>query len=359
MKAGVLHTIHGGVQIEDAPNPVLDPNSDQVLIKMAVCAIGAGEPRVALHDPATMNARMPTVNLPQIMGRRGGTGVVAATGKLVTKIKEGDRVLIRDNPSCGHCLFCRNGHEHLCQGNNGWTRGGFSAGFMAEYARAPERMVTALPAEVGFDEAIMIIAAAVGYRALKIAQLKIADTVIITGATGGTGACAVLCALAFGAARVIAVARSSERLEKLRAVAPRRIVPITGRETLIDKVMEVTEGRGAGVLLDLIPNDPKTLEAAIECVQPGGSIVPMGRGSEGLRIPLNRLTQKGWEVRGSTAAYLSDLGELVELVRFGALNFSPVTVVRFPIERANEGLKMVLDRPGDNIFCVGISIHDN
>src|SRR4051794_15308673 len=113
MKAGVLNSMHGGIKVAEVPSPSLEANSDQVLIKMAVCAVGAGEPRVALHDPTTTKARMPTMKLPQVMGRRGGAGVVAKVGKLVTRLKEGDRVLVRDNASCGHCAFCRNGREHL------------------------------------------------------------------------------------------------------------------------------------------------------------------------------------------------------------------------------------------------------
>jgi threonine dehydrogenase-like Zn-dependent dehydrogenase len=295
------------------------------------------------------------MKLPQVMGRRGGAGVVAEVGKLVKKLKPGDRVLIRDNGSCGHCRFCRNGREHYCE--NDAMRGGFSAGFMAEYALAPERTVNALPSEVSFDQAIGIIAAAVGYRALKVARVKPAETVIVTAATGGTGASTVLCALTFGVARIIAVARSPERTEKLRAVSPRRIIPLTGKESLAERIMEATDGRGANALVDFIPNDPATFEAALECVQRGGRIVPMGRSAQSLRVSLDRLTRNGWEVLGSTAAHLSDLGELIELVRFGALDLSPMRMVNFSLERANEALQMVLDRPGHDLFCVGITIN--
>src|ERR1051325_4964411 len=243
MKAGLLYKLHDGVRVEDTPAPVLDPNSDDVLIKMHVCAVGAGEPRVALDDPVTSSARMPKVNLPHIMGRRGGAGVVCAIGKLVKRINQGDRVIIRYNDSCGECRFCRGGREHLC--TNARVRGGFAGGFMAEYAMAAERYVNRLPAEVTFHDALPIIAAAVGYRALLVAKLRPAETVIVTGATGGTGACTVFCALACGAARVIAIARNQQRLEKLKTLAPRRIVTLSSTEFMKDEILKLTENHGA------------------------------------------------------------------------------------------------------------------
>jgi threonine dehydrogenase-like Zn-dependent dehydrogenase len=74
---------------------------------------------------------------------------------------------------------------------------------------------------------------------------------------------------------------------------------------------------------------------------------------------LDRLTRNGWEVLGSTAAHLSDMADLVELVRFGALDLSGVSVRTFPLEKANEALQTVLDRPGSEIFCVGIRLDGN
>ena len=179
---------------------------------------------------------------------------------------------------------------------------------------------------------------------------------MVTGATGGTGACTVMCALACGAARVIAVARNRERLQKLKALAPKRIVTLSSAESLREKILKITENQGAGVLIDFVPNDPETLQTAFACVQRGGRIVPMGRGSEALSITLDQLTRNGWEVLGSTAAHLSDMADLVELVRFGALDLSGISARTFPLEKANEALQTVLDRPSSDIFCVGVRL---
>jgi NADPH:quinone reductase-like Zn-dependent oxidoreductase len=102
----------------------------------------------------------------------------------------------------------------------------YKDGLWAEYCRVPATNVVLLRPEDDLDEVCKVSQIAVGYRALKRARLHSGETVIVNGASGIAGIGTVLAALAIGAANVVAVARSNERLERLRTIDPRRITTV-------------------------------------------------------------------------------------------------------------------------------------
>src|SRR5207245_1980658 len=89
-----------------------------------------------------------------------------------------------------------------------------------------------------------------------VENLRVGDrVVVIYGASGITGIGTVLSALAMGAPLIIAVARNPARLERVRAIDPKRIATVAlGRgESITAKVKELTNGQGASVLAELAP----------------------------------------------------------------------------------------------------------
>ena len=49
-----------------------------------------------------------------IIGGHEGAGVVEDVGPGVTRLKEGDHVVLAFIPSCGYCRWCSSGHQNLC-----------------------------------------------------------------------------------------------------------------------------------------------------------------------------------------------------------------------------------------------------
>ena len=54
------------------------------------------------------------VREPLIPGHEA-SGVVAAVGAGVTRVKVGDKVAVSPSHACGQCDYCREGREHLCR----------------------------------------------------------------------------------------------------------------------------------------------------------------------------------------------------------------------------------------------------
>ena len=129
-----------------------------------------------------------------------------------------------------------------------------------------------LPRDADINEMCKVSQINVGYRALKRARLHSGETVLVNGASGITGIGTVLAALAMGAPLIIAVARNPARLERVRAIDPKRIATVAlGRgESITNTVKELTNGQGASVLAELAPGG---IETTIECIrnlEPGG-----------------------------------------------------------------------------------------
>ena len=188
-----------------------------------------------------------------------------------------------------------------------------------------------------------------GYRALKRARLHSGETVLVNGASGITGIGTVLSALVMGAAQVIAVARNPARLERVRAIDPKRIstVALGSGDLITNKVKELTDGQGASVLAELAPGG---IESTIECIrnlEPGGRVALIAPNPEPLNLPLRYLMIRSIEFTSVTGRFAMDVAELLQLVQCGVIDTRHITTRYFPLADVNEALDYI-EKRGDN-----------
>lgn len=194
MKALVLQE-HGGndkFHLETAfPTPAIGP--DDVLIKVSASSIN-------YHDIFTRRG-MPGIKLkfPIIIGI-DVAGIITEVGDNVTDWKVGDRVLV-DPPNRV----------------DGGLLGETTFGGFAEYCKVPAHQLVSIPENVDIDEAAALpVAYGTAYRMVRtIGQIKAGERVLILGASGGVGICAVQLAKLAGAT-VIACAGSQDKANKLK-----------------------------------------------------------------------------------------------------------------------------------------------
>lgn len=163
--------------LSDVPDP--QPAEDEVLIRVTVCGVCHTE----LDE---IEGRTPPPRLPVILGHQV-VGVIERVGS-VSQVKQvlqvGDRVGVAWIASaCGHCEHCLAGNENLCSEFKATGRdvnGGY-----AEYMTARADFVHPLPASLSDAEAApLLCAGAVGYRALRLANLKDGQNLGLTGFGG-------------------------------------------------------------------------------------------------------------------------------------------------------------------------------
>lgn len=168
-------------------------------------------------------------------------------------------------------------------------------------------------------------------------ELKRDETALVLGASGVVGQVAVQAARLLGASRVVAVARSAERLERARELGADATVQIGPVDDLTDALRDATDG-GADVVLDPLWGEPAV--AALAVVNGGGRFVNLGQSagatasiaSAAIRgKPLSLLGHTNFaapqEVKHAAYRRMADYGAAGELV---------VDVERIPLDQVGE-----------------------
>ena len=247
-------------------------------------------------------------------------GVVSACGEGVTRLKPDDRVMAI------------------------LTYGG-----LAEMAVAPESETFAIPAGMSLEEAG---AFPVAYISSHVAirwqgRLEAAETLLVLGAAGGVGLTAVEIGKAMGA-RVIAAASTPEKLAVARERGADDLVNYT-TEKLTERVMALTDGKGADVCFDPVGGD--LFDAALSALGWGGRILVVGFVGGVQSIPANRLLVKNRAALGSSLRYFRwhapdklrrSVDELIQWYEAGKLR--PCISHRLPLEKSVEAIRLLTER---------------
>jgi len=149
------------------------PLDNELLIQVLACGVCHTE----LDE---IEGRTPPSRLPMILGHQV-VGLVEAFGEEVANFDIGDRVGVAwIHSACGHCEFCIRGEENLCPlfiATGRDVNGGY-----AEYMTVSEHFAYHIPeAFTNIQAAPLLCAGAIGYRSLKLTQLKNGQSLGLTG----------------------------------------------------------------------------------------------------------------------------------------------------------------------------------
>lgn len=354
MLAARLHAVGEALRIEQVPVPEVGP--DDVLVKIAACGTQDG-------DHQLIHGMLPLKQLPLIIGHEPA-GTVAAVGANVRQVREGDRVFVSPSLTCGQCPDCRNGNGNYCaeyavMGMSYFAPPGkarferYGDGGFAQYMLIPGGNANRLPDAISFEQAAKIAFLGVALKAAERAGIRPGATVIITGASGALGACAVMCAHALGATTIVAVARDARRLERIRKIHPPTVIAYAcGDDPALEGVRALLPPKGADMLIDCLPTALDVTQRAIGLLRRGGRAVLIG----GVRGPINidyrqfMLTEI--EVTGSVGMPQGSFPRVVELMRSGVVDFTDFVTHRFPLAQANEAIAAVMAKTGDPLGVV-------
>jgi NADPH2:quinone reductase len=222
-------------------------------------------------------------------------------------------------------------------------------GGLAEFAVAPAEETYLIPDGMSFAEAgsfpIAYISSHVALR--WQGRLETGETLLVLGAAGGVGLAAVEIGKAIGA-RVIAAASTSEKLAVAAEHGAEASVNYS-TDQLAERVMALTEGRGADVCFD--PVGGPLFDAALSSLGWGGRILLIGFVAGVPRIPANRLLVKHRAALGSSLRYFhwhapeklrSSVDEL--LGWYGAGKLKPCITHRLPLEDSAEAIRLLTER---------------
>ena len=342
MKAGRFYASAEPIRVEEIPIP--DIRRNEVLVRVLRAGTNGGD----VHLRKGLYDRYVPVR-PLTIGHEG-LGEVVEMGPEAKGVKVGDRVIVRPSLTCGFCKFCRSEREHRCIRRQviGWLSNPEALnprcidGMWAEYCRIPDTNVHRLEPEDDIDTYSLVSVIAVGYRALKRAEMSPGDAVIINGATGVTGVPAVLAAMALGAAHIIAVARNESRLKKLKELDPGRISIVSTKSgSVAERILDLTKGQGASVVVDLVPDTNESLMECIRALEPCGRVALLAAKNEPVQLTYHDYLLRAVVITSSNGRNYQDIAELVELTRHGVIDPTVITPKFFALEQVNEAIDAV------------------
>src|SRR5262250_1830181 len=297
--------------IEDVPAPT--PAADEVLIEVRATSVNYAD---SLMVAGKYQTRPPFPFSPGLET----AGVVARCGAGATRFKPGDRVMAT-----------------------------LSWGGLAEQAVAKEGETFAIPDGMSFEEAgafpIAYISSDVAIR--WQGRLEAGETLLVLGAAGGVGLTAVEIGKAMGA-RVIAGASTTEKLHVARERGADDTINYA-TENLTDRVMALTDGKGADVCFD--PVGGALFDAALSSLGWGGRFLLVGFVGGVQQIPANRLLVKNRSALGCSLRYYRwhapdkvrrSVGALLAWYREGKLK--PCISHRLPLENTVEAIGLLTSR---------------
>lgn len=205
-------------------------------------------------------------------------GEVVETGRGLSKLKPGDRVASPFTTSCGRCFYCVRGLTCRCTEGQlfGWVEGGEGLqGTQAERVRVPlaDTTLLVLPEDVSDEDGLLLgDVLSTGEFCADLAGVDASGVYAVVGC-GPVGLMAVLAARRRGAKQVFAVDSVRERLQLAQAFGA---VAVNGENNApLEAIREVTEGRGADAVLEVVGSAAAT-RLAVDLVRPGGVVASVG-----------------------------------------------------------------------------------
>jgi len=273
MTAAVLYGKED-LQIEAVPVPAIEDSDVLVRVHAALtCGTDVKVFRRGYH------ARM--IVPPALFGHELA-GDIVAVGKDVRKFRVGQRVVAANSAPCLECFYCKRGNPNLCEDLL------FNNGAYAEYIRIPARIVAhnmyEMPDHVSYKDAALVEPLACVLRGLDETGVQNGDNIAIIG-LGPIGLMFVRLAKAYGA-RVIAIGRRQPQLDRAARMGADELIVSTGIEETVERVRDVTQGRGADIAVEAVGH-PDVWDLAVRLLRRGGIVNFFGGCPNDSRISLD------------------------------------------------------------------------
>jgi S-(hydroxymethyl)glutathione dehydrogenase/alcohol dehydrogenase len=309
MRAAVLEEFGRPLVVQELD--LAEPRAGEVLVRVQACG-------VCHTDMYTASGVDPSGYAPTVLGHEGA-GVVEAVGEDVTSLGVGDHVVTLFSPQCRECVHClspktnlclairdEQGRGHLPDGTTRLSRDGepirhfMGTSTFAEYTVMPEIALAKVSPEAPPDRACLFacgLSTGLG-AAMYTARVEPGSTCVVFGA-GMVGLGAVAGCRLQGAARIVCVDLSRERLERARAQGATDLL-VAGPDT-VQEILDMTAGFGADYTIEATGN-VAVMRQAVESARMGWGLATMcgvaGKGETLDVVPRYLIT--GRRVAGSS-----------------------------------------------------------
>jgi L-gulonate 5-dehydrogenase len=313
------------LRVIDVEKPVISEKNN-ILVKMTAAGICGSD--VGIYHGTNAAATYPRIIGHEIVGR------VAEVGPNATKLKVGDRVIVNQVTSCGHCYPCKIGRGNVC--DNLEVRGVHIDGGYREFIAVPESDCYILPESISDQDAVMIEPTTIAIQSCTRAELSKDDMLLIfgSGALGST----ILKIARLMCDHIIVADILDEKLEIAKQNGAKYTINVA-KEDLVEKVKEYTYGHGSTVSIDSACTKD-SLISLLKATGNAGRVMTMGFSVAPTEVNQFLITSKELDVRGSRLQN-KRFGKAIELINEGKLDLNGTVSHTFPLEKAQEAFDFV------------------
>jgi len=343
----------------DIPAPRIGPG--WALVRMTHCGICGSDIRYLHGDnpwaKQTLGEKHP--NPTNIILGHEVTGVVERVGEGCWADLIGKRVAILAFGTCGECIHCKRGEEHLCADTQhlghgaGWGTSEYYHGGMAEYVPVYSKWLVPLPESITNEAGALLDPLGVAVHAVRKTGIQDGDVLLIIGG-GAVGQLAIQVARSLAEVRVALVDLCEPVLEIARRMGADRALHSV-KQDVRSAVMELSDGLGARAILDTVG---VPLAEYLPMLARGGRYVTMTVTDE--PQPFRTVALAGERALLSSCNFqYPDYHEALSLLEQRKVDGSPIITHRFPLDQAIEAFRAAEDKSASGAVKVLLSTDEH
>jgi len=315
----------------------------------------------------------PVIDAPVIMGHEN-VGTIAKAGARFTErqgAREGDRVFVEHYVACYRCEWCRLGEYRHCELTDWRTnpdarRYGYTTsenpyhlwGGFAQYMFLPWNAVLHnVPDNVSDDEAGIVTPLSNGIEwALYDCGVGFMSTVLIQG-PGQQGLSQVVACKQAGASLIVVTGttRDSARLELAKTLGADHVIDVQ-QEDALERVLEITGGKGVDVVLDCTAGAGTTpILLGIDALKRrGGTLLVQGELAAFPDFPLKKLTEKAITIKSARGHSYRAVDLAIAQLASKRFPLHLLTTHEYGLEDVDTAIRAVGGEVGDGVIHVSL-----
>jgi L-iditol 2-dehydrogenase len=325
------------VRLADVPEPECGP--EEVKIRVRNCSTCGTDVKIFHNGHVNITGET-------TMGHEIAGEVVEVGAEALGGFEVGDRVQVIAAVPCGECHECQKGWMEVCQ--NQTSVGYQYDGGFAEYMIVPKQVLKVdglnrVPDNVGFDEASAAEPFACAINAQEQLGIEEGDFTVVFGA-GPIGCMHIR--IARGVHKVgpvVLVDINDERLKmSADAVHPDHVIN-SAEEDVVARIMELTDGRGADVIITATPANV-TQEQAISMAARQGRISFFGglpKNDPFIKCDSNLVHYRQLHIHGANGSAPDHHKRALEYISSGQIPVKDLITEHVPLDRALEAFDIV------------------
>jgi len=320
-----------GLDIQERVQDIRSPGDDHVIIKVQACGVCGTDINFVRDWPDD----------PMPLGHEVAAAVVE-TGKNVTTVKPGDRVIVEDCSMCGVCEACKSGQAEFCR--NMFTMEGQPG--MGQYMAVRYNLLDKFDG-MDFTTACLTEPLAVALTSVLHAEIPLGGSVVVLG-NGPLGLMAARLAKLRGAGFVGITGLTADLpMEKARFALAHDFGCDLTIETLKQSVEDMIKKRFPnGVDRIIVSSPPHSILDAFKIIRFGGIITFFGLhfgGKNKIEVDINDMIFRKITLRPTFAEPAINFPVSNRLLRDGLVDGEKLVTHTFGFDRAASVMRAIVD----------------